>query len=173
MKRWVLPAILGILFTAVIAHFLTLIVIPVMLMEITTAKTPYNVLSFGTVQTAEQRYTVRPNPDIIGTVASYDVSRQPIRFTATVPDDTYWSVSLFAQNTDCYFVINDRQVNTNSLEILIIKQGMQCPEAGEAMIVVSPTDKGILLVRHILPGKEKLAEVLQIQKQAFISFGCK
>ena len=173
MKRRILPAVLGILVTAVIAHYLTLFLIPMVLMEITIAKTPINVLSFGTKQTAEQRYTVRPNPDIIGSVASYDVSMQPVRFTALVPHDTYWSVSLFAQNTDCFFVVNDLQVSTNPLEILIMRQGMSCPEAGKAMVVVSPTDRGILLVRHILPGKDMLEEVLQIQKQSSITLGCK
>jgi uncharacterized membrane protein len=173
MKKWLVLAILGTLVTAVIAHILTLILIPVVLMEITMAKTPCNVLSFGAKQTADQRYTVRPNPDIIGTVVSYDVGSQPIRFTATVPDDTYWSVSLFAQNTDCYFVINDRQVKSNPLEIILVKQGMQCPDAGNAQVVVSPTDKGILLVRHILPSQERLTEVLQIQEKAFITLGCK
>jgi len=173
MKRWVLPAILGILVTAVVAHYLTLLVVPVMLMEVTIAKTPINVLNFGAKQTAEQRYTVRPNPDIIGTVASYDVGRQPLRFTAIVPDDTYWSVSLFAQNTDCFFVINDLQVKSNPLEILLIRQGMQCTDAGKAVVIVSPTDRGILLVRHILPGNERLTEALEIQKKAFITLGCK
>lgn len=168
-----MPAILGILIIAVVAHYLTLLLVPVILMELTIAKTPINTLSFGAKQTAEQRYTVRPNPDIIGTVVAYDVSRQPVRFTAVVPDDTYWSVSLFAQNTDCYLVINDRQVGSNPLEILLTRQGMHCPEAGKAVVVVSPTARGILLVRHILPANERLEEALAIQKQAFIAFGCK
>lgn len=38
MKKWLVPAILGTLVTAVVAHILTLILIPVVLMEITMAK---------------------------------------------------------------------------------------------------------------------------------------
>jgi uncharacterized membrane protein len=88
-----------------------------------------------------------------------------------VPTDTYWSVSCFQQNTDNFFVVNDRQVKSNPAEILLVRQGMQVPDAGNAQVVVSPTNRGVLLVRHLLLSDDKLPELVNIQKQSLIKVG--
>jgi hypothetical protein len=99
------------------------------------------------------------------------VSREPIRLTAKVPTDTYWSLSCFQQNTDNYFVVNDRQIKSNPVEIVLARQGRQLPDVGSAQVVFSPTDRGILLIRHLLTSDDKYQQLADIQKQSFLKVG--
>jgi uncharacterized membrane protein len=166
MKKWLLWTSLGTLVVAIAVHIITLTAIPRIIMNRTMAKYPANTLMRGSKTTAESRIVVRPSPDLVYSIVSYDVSKEPLRLTAKVPTGTYWSVSFFQQNTDNFFVVNDRQVKSNPVEILLVRQGRQVPDAGNAMVAASPTDRGILLIRHLLLSDDKYEELRDIQRQA-------
>ncbi len=171
MKKWLLWTALGTLVVAIAAHIITLVAVPIIIMNGAMAKYPTNQLMKGTKTTAQSRNVVRPSPDLVYSIVCYDVSKEPIRFTAKVPTDTYWSVSMFQANTDNFFVVNDRQVKSNPVEILLGKQGRQYPNAGAAQVVLSPTDRGILLVRHLLVSDDKFQDLVNIQKQSSLKVG--
>lgn len=171
MKKWLLWTALGTLAVAIIVHIIAVVAIPIVIMNGAMAKYPINQLMKGTKTTAQSRNVVRPSPDLVYSIVCYNVSQDPIRFTAQVPTDTYWSVSMFQENTDNYFVMNDRQVKSNPVEILLVKHGMKYTDPGKAQVVVSPTSRGILLVRHLLTGDDKFQELLNIQKQSSIKVG--
>lgn len=156
---------------AIVTHFITILAIPVVIMNNTMAKYATNVLLKGPKTTAESRSVVRPSPDLVYSIVCYDVSTQPIRLTAKVPTDFYWSLSCFQQNTDNFFVINDRQVKSNPYEIVLARQGTRITDAGNAQVVYSPTDRGILLMRYLLTGDDKYQELYDIQKQASLTMG--
>jgi uncharacterized membrane protein len=122
--------------------------------------------------TAQTRITMKPSPDLIYSGVAYDLSKGPIRLTVTVPTDTYWSLSCFQQNTDNFFVINDRQITSNPVEILLIKEGMQCPDTGSAKVVFSPSDRGILLIRYLLLSDENYNDLVYVQNQTVLKIGC-
>jgi uncharacterized membrane protein len=171
MKKWLLWTALGTLVIAIIMHVVTLIAVPIVIMNGAMSKYPANQLMKGTKTNSESRNVVRPSPDLVYSIVSYDISKEPVRLTAKVPTGTYWSASCFQQNTDNFFVVNDRQVKSNPVEILLVRQGMQVPDAGNAQVVVSPTNKGILLVRHLLLSDDKYQELIDIQKQSSIKVG--
>ena len=171
MKKWLLLTALGTLVIAIIMHVVTLIAVPVVIMNTAMAKYPANQLMKGSKTNSESRNVVRPSPDLVYSIVCYDISEEPIRLTAKVPTDTYWSVSCFQQNTDNFFVVNDRQVKSNPVEILLVRKGMQVPDAGNAQVVVSPTNRGILLVRHLLQSDDKFPELVNIQKQSSLKVG--
>jgi uncharacterized membrane protein len=171
MKKWLLWTALGTLVVAIAVHIITLTMVPIYIMKNTMSKYPTNQLMKGQKTDAQSRGVVRPSPDLVYSIVSYDVSKEPIRFTAKVPTDTYWSVSMFEENSDNYFVVNDRQVKSNPLEILLVKQGMKYTDAGNAQVVVSPTDRGILLARHLLQSDNKYQELRSIQKQSSLKIG--
>ena len=171
MKKWLLWTSLGTLVVAILVHIITVIAVPRIIMNVVFARNPANQLLKGSKVTAQSRAVVKPSPDLVSSRVSYDVSKGPIRLTAKVPTDTYWSVSCFQDNTDNFFVVNDRQVKSNPVEIILVRQGMQVPEAGNAHIVVSPTNRGILLVRHLLVSDDKYQELLNIQKQSSLKVG--
>jgi len=168
MRKWILWTALGTLAVAVVVHIATLVAIPLIIMNAAMAKFPVNELSMGPKTTAENRLVVRPCPDLVYSVASYDVSKGPVLFTAQGPGDTYWSVSLYNQDTDNYFVINDRQVKSNPYSMLLVKQGMKYENPANAQVVVTPDNLGILLVRHLLVSDDKMNELVEIQKQASV-----
>jgi uncharacterized membrane protein len=171
MKKWILWTALGTIAVAVIIHFITLTAVPVIIMNAAMAKYQVNKLMMGTKTTAENRLVVRPCPDLVYSIVAYNVSKEPLLFTAQVPVDTYWSVSLYAQDTDNYFVINDRQIKSNPYSLLLVRQGMKYENPTNAQVVLSPNDRGILLVRHVLVSDDKFDDLVKIQKQASIKIG--
>jgi uncharacterized membrane protein len=166
MKRWLLWTAVGTLTVAIAVHLITLAAIPIVIMNGAMSRYPANMIMRGARPNAQSRGVVRPSPDLVYSVVSYDVSKGPVRFTAKVPTDTYWSVSMFQENTDNFFVINDSQVKSNPVEILIVNRDTQPADAGKAQIVVSPSPRGTMLVRHLLLSDDKLPELINIQKQS-------
>ena len=63
---------------------------------------------FFVVADENARAIVRPSPDLLYAGCAFDLADGPLRIQATVPRDTYWSLSMFAANTDNFFVVNDR-----------------------------------------------------------------
>jgi uncharacterized membrane protein len=171
MKKWLLWTAVGTLAVAIVIHFVTLTMIPLDIMNKTMAKYPLNQLMKGKQTDSESRGVVRPSPDLVYSIVCYDVSKEPIRLTAKVPTDTYWSVSMFQENTDNFFVMNDRQAKSNPAEIVLVKEGTKVTDAGNAQVVASPTDRGILLVRHLLQSDDKYQELLSIQKESSLKVG--
>jgi uncharacterized membrane protein len=166
MRKWLLWTAVGTLAVAIAVHLITLVAIPIVIMDRAMSKYPANTIMRGARPNAQSRGVVRPSPDLVYSVVSYDVSKGPVSFTAKVPTDTYWSVSMFQENTDNFFVINDRQVKSNPVELLIVNQGAQPANAGKAQVVVSPSPRGTMLVRHLLLSDDKLPDLIDIQKQS-------
>jgi uncharacterized membrane protein len=171
MKKWLLWTSLGTLIVAIIVHILTVNAVPVFIMKAVFSRTPANQLIKAPRTTAASRSVVKPSPDLVYSAVSYDVSKEPVRFTAKVPTDTYWSVSCFEENTDNFFVLNDRQIKSNPVEIILVRKGMQVPNAGKAHVVVSPTNRGMMLIRHLLLSDDKFQELVKIQNESSLKVG--
>lgn len=168
MTVYIISAISALIIGAVAAHFITLAVIPRRLMNRAMSQLPKNTIKRERRVTAASRRVVQPSPDLVYTNVCYDVSKAPILFTAPVPTDCYWSVSLFQQNSDNFFVINDRQIKNNPFRILLVKRGKRAEVPENTVVITSPTNKGVLLVRHLVISDEKLDEVVTIQRQATV-----
>ncbi len=172
MKKWIIWTAVATLAVAVIVHIVTLAVIPNLIMQAAMSKMPANVLLKGSKTTAESRSVVRPCPDLVYSIVSYDLSQGPLLFRAQVPVDNYWSVAAYAANSDNFFALNDTQVKSNPVEILLVIKDVSCPDTGKALVVVAPGEKGLLLVRHLLVSDDKLEALVEIQRQASVSMGC-
>ena len=68
---------------------------------------------------ADDREIVMPNPEFAFAGGAYDLAGGPVVYTCRVPD-TYWSLSLFAGNTDNFFCINDAAVGPPGTAVKII-----------------------------------------------------
>jgi uncharacterized membrane protein len=168
MKKWILWTSLGTLAFAIIMHIVTVTVLPMLIMSVGMSRFPTNQLMKQPRVTAASRSVVRPSPDLIYSAICFDVSKGPLRITAKVPADTYWSTSGFATNTDNFFVVNDKQAKSNPAEILLVRRGMQIPDAGNAQVVISPSDKGIVLIRYLIPSDDKYQELANVQNEASV-----
>ncbi len=96
---------------------------------------------------AASRTVVRPSPDLLYTLCVYDLSQRPLRVTAHALPESYWSVSLYAANTDNYFVLNDRATKARELDFIVATRGQR---AEGARVVRSPSTRGIVLFRMLI-----------------------
>jgi len=169
MKKWLLM-ILATLALAAVFHVLTVMTFPKAIMVALDWRSKdmgrsLNVLYHEPRMTADSRAVVRPSPDLLYSVCAYDVSKEPLRITAPVPD-SYWSLSFFASNTDNFFVINDREVKSNPVEILLVGPGMAYKSPGNTQVVTSPSTRGVALIRILITDEDRIEELTKIQRQA-------
>ncbi|GAB5456581.1 MAG: hypothetical protein Hens2KO_28100 [Henriciella sp.] len=88
----------------------------------------------------------RANPDSIITSMAYDLSDGPVRVSGeTWP--RYWSLSFYQQNSDNFFVVNDLELPSADFDFVLALEGEDTAGLGGTPIV-SPTAKGIMLVRR-------------------------
>jgi uncharacterized membrane protein len=144
---------------AVVSHFGVIMAAPYVLMggamkSVSREGTRINVWNHAPRVSEESRRVVRPSPDLAYSACVYDLSNGPIRVTAAAWDD-YMSVSAFAANSDNFFVINDRQA-PQGVDFVLVEEGDD-PPADAAMVVESPSTKGIILQRRIAPTEERFA----------------
>jgi uncharacterized membrane protein len=126
-----------------------------------------NTIAHTERPTAASRRIVKPSPDLLYSACVYDVSRRPLKVTTAAPQNTYWSVALYASNTDNFFTLNDRQANGQPATILIIGQGQTIPPQAEGTTVVSaPTSRGVVLFRTLINDETRLAEIDEQRRAA-------
>ncbi len=88
----------------------------------------------------------RANPDSVISIMAYDLRKGPVRVSGeTWPD--YWSMSLYQQNSDNYFVVNDLQLGSKSFNF-ILSQSNQQVDGQNGSVVISPSETGIMLIRR-------------------------
>ena len=129
----------------------------------------HNRLSKPLVRTAKTARVVADNPDTMTRSSIVDLSKGPVLFVAEVPAAAeYWSVSLFAHNTDTYFVANDQRTGPGPYRLLIRRQDQAIPSGVQAdEVAVSPSDLSFLIVRATMrdrndkAGVEALRAVIQ------------
>ncbi len=144
--------VLGALVIAIAVHFAAIYAVPRVFMNIAIerigAVSGVNAWRLSDRVTATSRWVVRPSPDFAYSTCVFDLSQGPVVITAT-PWDSYWSLSLYAANSDNFFVIDDREAH-HGAEITVVRRGRAHPE-GASMVVESPSERGIALIRRLAP----------------------
>ena len=123
-----------------------------------------NVVMHRPPTTAEHNPVVNSSPDILYSACAYDLSRGPIRFRAAVPA-SYWSVSGFDSETNNFFSLNNEEVGTRELDLVLTGPGTGKSE-GAGRVVRSPSVRGVVLFRTLVPTADKMQEMIRIQEQA-------
>lgn len=113
---------------------------------------------------AAWRTVVMPSPDLLYSACAYDVSDRPLLVTAEVPQ-TYWSVSAFADDTENFFVENDRAAPGGRVRVVFSSQeGFRDPGGGA--VVQVPSKTGVILFRQLVLDRKDLPEARRIQQAA-------
>lgn len=94
------------------------------------------------------RTIVRPTPDFAYSACAYDLTQGPVTIRVA-PWHAYWSISLYAANSDNYFVIDDREAR-NGIDLALVRAGRSRPDT-TARVVQSPSTRGIALIRRLAP----------------------
>lgn len=116
-----------------------------------------NAFEFGARTTKDSRRVVRPSPDLAYASCVYDLSKGPLLVSAAPsPNQGYVSLSVFAANTDNIAALDTTQYPQGIR--FVLKRKDQAAPVG-VQVVVSPSDKGIILDRRLAPSAELFAEV--------------
>lgn len=157
------------LLLAAIIHWTAVAYAPVMIMARAMAimgARGTNVVTHGERATAASRRIVKPSPDLLYSQCVFDVSRRPLKITTAAPTDTYWSVALYAANTDNFFVLNDTQSKGQPAAVVLMGPGQTVPPQPEGThVVTAPTAKGIVLFRTLINDDAREAD-LDLQRRA-------
>ena len=143
--------VIGALIVAALVHFAAIIAVPRVLMHVAMERfgeDGTNVWHLGERVTVATQKIVRSSPDFAYSACVYDLSNGPVVISAA-PWDEYWSLSLYGENTDNFFVIDDREAHYGA-EITLVRRGAEHPE-GASMVVESPSTHGIALMRRLAP----------------------
>lgn len=100
------------------------------------------------------RTIVRPSPDLAYSVCAYDLHDGPMRIHVG-PSAAYWSLALYADNTDNFRTFNDR-AHAGGIDIVLFARGDE-NAGGVASAVISPTRRGLALVRRLAPSDADFA----------------
>lgn len=142
--------------TVVLVHLLAVWAAPRIIMAV-VLKGPVaqgmnmqNQAAFPPAVTARSRTVVMPSPDLLYSVCAFDVGQGPVHITAHPQLSSYWSVALYADNSDNFFVINDRKAAGQPVNLWLVSEGANPTDAKAppgAQVVVAPSRKGLLLMR--------------------------
>lgn len=166
MKGW-LKYLIGALVIAAVAHFAAIYATPRVLMNTAMTRlsvpvggrTGVNTFRLGARVTPAARAVVRPSPDLAYSACVYDLSHGPVRLRVT-PWRDYWSLSLFAANSDNFYVLDDREAR-DGIEITLVRAGAAAPRDA-ANVVESPSVRGIALIRRLAPSPDTYDAVSRI-----------
>jgi uncharacterized membrane protein len=161
---------LTLLATAVIVHIAAVWAAPRLIMQVllngpkSSATIGNNQTYFPAPVTANSRDIVLPSPDLLYSVCVFDVSQGPVRVTANPQLKSYWSVALYAANSDNFFVINDRKAGDKPVDLWLVSEGAKqegrtVPEG--STVVVAPSKQGFLLMRVLTGNYEAEKDVVE------------
>ncbi len=161
------------LFTLVLAtaiHWLVVSQAPSLIMWRAMGKVAQgriNSISHGERATDQSRTIVKPSPDLLYSTCAFDVSRRPLKIVTGAPSDTYWSVALYADNTDNFFVLNDTAAKGQPATIILLGPGQSAPiDTAGTITVNAPTTKGLVLFRTLVNDDKREAEIDQARRAA-------
>jgi uncharacterized membrane protein len=142
--------------TVVIAHLLAVWAAPRLIMQVlmhgpmAQTMNMQNQAAFPPPVTATSRTVVMPSPDMLYSVCVFDVSMGPVRISALPRLKSYWSIALYASNSDNFFVVNDRTAPDKPVDLWLVSEGGAAATpsvpAG-SQVVVAPSTQGFLLMR--------------------------
>lgn len=161
---------LCLLVTAVLAHLLAVWATPRLIMGVVIRGSAaqdmnmHNQAAFPPPVNAQSRSIVLPSPDLLYSICVFDVSKGPVRVTAHPQLQSYWSIALYAANSDNFFVVNDRSVGTKPVDLWLVSQdGTTASPAVPigSQVIVTPTNTGLLLMRVLTGHYETEKTVLE------------
>jgi len=161
---------LSLLAIAVLVHLLAVWSAPRLIMQVlmhgaaAQSLNMQNKAAFPPAVTAASRSIVMPSPDLLYSVCVFDVSGGPVRVTANPALPSYWSIALYAANSDNFFVINDRQAAGQPIDLWLVSAGTNTHTAAVptgSQVVVTPSDHGFLLMRVLTGDYEAEKSVVE------------
>ncbi|MEP2827724.1 DUF1254 domain-containing protein [Parvibaculum sp.] len=157
--------------TAVAVHVAVVAAVPHIVMGIAMARIAgdggANVMKDAPPPTAEARTVVRPSPDLAYSACVLDLARGPVRLSVR-KSAPYTSLSLFAANTDNYFIEDDRR-RDGEIELIVVGPGGSVPPRlpQGARVVEAPSDRGMAIVRRVVEQESVFSGIEAARRRSF------
>ncbi len=163
IKSWLLTAFI----TATCSFAITLFFTPHILIAGLNFRAYLNdnqgVLQVRPQAQAGKDNIVRMSPDLLYSACTFDLSNGPLHVTAPQTGQ-YMSVSFFADNSNNFFAINDRQIN-GDFDLVLAKPDMDFIAPNGSQVVEAPSEYGLVIIRYYL-GKMAINEIDSFRQQA-------
>jgi uncharacterized membrane protein len=163
--RWIkIGCIVLVLATAL--HVLVIWLIPRALTAVflrrTAAQAGYNQVVLPPLPTEKSRDVVKPSPDLLYALCIFDISAGPVRISAR-PSPGYWSIALYARNSDNFFHLNDLQLKGGRVELILSDVGQAAELKArypDAILVHTTSTVGLMLTRSLVLDPDNLKAVI-------------
>ncbi|MCP5432865.1 MAG: DUF1254 domain-containing protein [Alphaproteobacteria bacterium] len=130
-----------------------------------TAVGGYNITMRGFERRNMKSKVPSSNPDVLFVSCIYNLAKGPLRiYGQTSPH--YWSLSLYAHNTDNYFVANDRELAGDRFDYLLVAEDAPPVQGDDTAIIRSPTSTGVVLMRYFVPTDADVPEISERIRQS-------
>lgn len=151
--------LIGLLIVAAAAHALTVWALPRVIMAevLQVTRAEGSASADGVLHPPPADHTARrivmPSPDLLYATCSLDIRDRPAQITANIDYPRYWSIALYADNSDNFMVRNDREHGTRALRWLIVSKERRypIPDLKDGEVIEAPGTKVLLLMRMLLP----------------------
>ena len=117
----------------------------------------------STTGSADADFYTRSRVSIAGLLAPAETRSLFVTVPLTPP---YTSLSGCAANTDNFFTINDSTAGASEIAVIVIGPSTPRGELADGREVESPSDRGVLLVRRVVPSAAAFAEIDAVRRRA-------
>ncbi|MBU1172710.1 MAG: DUF1254 domain-containing protein [Proteobacteria bacterium] len=128
-------------------------------------KTQTNAFFHTGTPSPELRNVPKPDPNLLYSLCTYDVSKHPVRFTAPVPDCS-WSISFYARNSTNFYATNDQTIGSNDFSLTLVGKKYKKRVKTDINTMIAPSDKGMVIIRISIMGHKHPEDLVQLQKHA-------
>ena len=161
---------------AVLTHLLVVWALPRVIMDRVFRAFPQELSApdsrdrvyFPPMTDATQRRIVMPSPDLLYATCVFDLRERPLRIQADPRTPNYWSIALYAANSDNFFVLNDRQSAARPVDLVVLGPGGY-PGAPAlppgAQVVTAPSNRGMLLMRVLVGDYDRERDVVEAARR--------
>ena len=155
MKLVLLKKTLMLLLIAAAVHVLAIWALPRLIMvrvmhgPLAVSIGGWNKPAYPALADASSRTIVAPNPDLLYALCLIDLRKGAVHISADLQLDSYWSIALYASNSDNFFVLNDKAAKGKPVSLWLTSEKTSEPPAG-ATIISSPSDTALLLMRVLV-----------------------
>jgi uncharacterized membrane protein len=142
---------------AAIAHLFTVWALPRVIMRQVLVTVAAEAGADGVVRPPMTDHTARrivmPSPDLLYATCTFDLARGPLRVRADPRTPHYWSIALYASNSDNFYTLNDRQAAGRPVDLVLVGPGTDARASSlpaGATRVDAPASRGLLLMRVLV-----------------------
>ena len=106
---------------------------------------------------------VRMSPDVLYSYVNYDVGQNPLGILIPLPK-LVWSINFYDAGGNNYYSLDNRQIETNILQIIISSEEQNMERRNDLKKVVAPTSKGVAIIRYVMPNPDMENELNELRK---------